>query len=163
LRTRNSEVHEIEYVHGGIEWLDEIGPLWEKLNALHGELSPHFADSFRNGSFSKRKAELLTKSQTARLHVDLAREHDSMRPLGYCISTVDPDEIGEIESLFVDEGCRRRGIGGQLMTTALSWMAKEGAKKKRLLVAFGNDAAINFYKRFGFCPRNIELVQGNST
>ncbi len=163
MRTRNSEVHEVEYVHGGIEWLDEIGPLWEKLNALHGERSPHFADSFRNGSFSKRKAELLTKSQTAQLRVDLAREHDSMHPLGYCISTVDADGTGEIESLFVDESCRRRGIGGHLMQAALAWMTGEGAKKKRLLVAFGNDAPLGFYQRFGFQPRNLELVQRSST
>jgi hypothetical protein len=96
VRTRNSDIHEVEYVHGGIEWLDEIRPLWEKLNALHGELSPHFADSFRNGSFSK-------------------------------------------------------------------WMTREGAKKKRLLVAFGNDAALGFYEHFGFHPRNLELIQRNQT
>jgi ribosomal protein S18 acetylase RimI-like enzyme len=154
---------EIDYLSGGVELLDAMGPLWEKLNALHAIVSPHFADSFRKGSFGMRKAHLLDKSKTAQLRVDIAQEHGSPRLVGYCVSTVDTEGTGEIDSLFVEENCRGRGIGGRLMQAALSWMNERGAKKKHLAVAFGNTAALGFYERFGFYPRNIELVQRSPT
>ena len=58
---------ELKFVEGGAELLDNVRPLWKKLNALHAEKSPHFADAFAKSTFLQRKAELEHKAITGRL------------------------------------------------------------------------------------------------
>nr|WP_282433378.1 GNAT family N-acetyltransferase [Desulfosporosinus sp. FKA] len=79
-------------------------------------------------------------------------------PIGYCVTTIDND-IGEIESLFVDEAYRKMGLGTVLMERALNWLEQNSITKKRLNVAVGNEQVLNFYRRFGFHPRTIILEQ----
>ncbi len=42
---------------------------------------------------------------------------------------------------------------------ALIWLNDHGVVDNNIYVASGNDEVINFYKMFGFYPRNIHLVQ----
>ena len=78
---------------------------------------------------------------------------------GYCVSSLDSEKTGEIESIFVDATYRRTGIGGSLMENALSWMNQEGAVAKIVEVAAGNEKAFGFYGRYGFLPRKTVLKQ----
>src|SRR5271165_7516161 len=68
----SAEQIELKFVEGGAELLDNVRPLWKKLNALHAEKSPHFADAFAKSTFLQRKAELEHKAITGRLLVILA-------------------------------------------------------------------------------------------
>ena len=61
------KMDKIEYIHGGIELLDLVGPLWEDLNRHHAQVSAHhFADHFRGLAFPARKASFLTRHDTVR-------------------------------------------------------------------------------------------------
>ena len=80
-------------------------------------------------------------------------------PLGYCISSIDSSGVGEIESIFVDEACRGRGVGATLMEAALGWMDRVGVKGKRVVVVSGNEEVLAFYERFGFRAKNVEMIQ----
>src|SRR5208283_198536 len=52
---------ELKFIEGSAELLDNVRPLWKKLNALHAEKSPHFADAFAKTKFLERKEELKNK------------------------------------------------------------------------------------------------------
>ena len=60
LSSNNHIVDQIElrFIEGGAELLGKIRPLWEKLNDLHAEKSPHYAEVFAKSTFLQRKAEL---------------------------------------------------------------------------------------------------------
>ena len=153
---------EFEYISGGPELLDNIADLWAKLNQLHGNISPHFCEVFQQRAFHDRKKELIAKSKTGKLRVDIARLNSGLDVIGYCVSTVDSNKEGEIDSIFVEEQYRCQGIAQQLMKSTLGWMGNLGVTKKHVSVVFGNDKALAFYKKFGFYPGTFELIQKNT-
>ncbi|WP_374456165.1 GNAT family N-acetyltransferase [Nocardioides sp.] len=55
-----------------------------------------------------------------------------------------------VESLLVDPGERRRGLGTALLAEVLDWGASRGATTAMLHVETVNDAAIALYERHGF-------------
>ena len=79
--------------------------------------------------------------------------------MAYCITTISPDNEGEIDSIYVEERYRGHGFGDELIKRSLEWMDKKGVKKKTVRVAVGNQDAMSFYERYGFLPRSITLEQ----
>ncbi len=148
---------DIKYIFGGVELLDEIQPLWEKLNQHHEEISPYFSHEFQDYGFLKRKARLLQKYSNGKLRIDIANVQ--RRNIGYLISTVTEDGNGEIESIFVEDEFRGQAIGDALMRRALEWLDEEDVHTKVIDVAMGNEKVYTFYARFGFFPRVIKLKQ----
>lgn len=72
--------------------------------------------------FAKRKAAFLKKAKTGRLRIDLAVDETSSCNVGFIVSCVNDEKVGEVESIFLDEGFRGYGIGDALMMRALAWM-----------------------------------------
>jgi len=145
------------YVYGGAELLDEIRPLWEQLNQHHAAVSPHFAVDFQAKTFARRKLALLEKYADGEIRVDIARFRG--RGVGYLISALAPDGVGEIESIYIEGRFRGQAIGERLMRRALDWLDARGAHTKVIDVAVGNERAYHFYARFGFYPRVVRLKQ----
>ncbi|HUL62355.1 MAG TPA: GNAT family N-acetyltransferase [Methanocella sp.] len=141
----------ISYIEAGSEQLDLIRALWEQLNEHHLVRSPNFREHYEQMTFEARKKDLLKKE---RLRVITAVEDCHL--IGYCVCTI-AGEDGEIDSIFVEDGYRRSGIGEELMRRALAWLDAGGARKKIVAVAAGNEAAIPFYESFGFVPRMTVL------
>lgn len=59
-------------------------------------------------------------------------------------------ETAELESIAVDSGCRRTGIGGLLLGKLIAWARERQAARLQLEVRAKNSTAIAFYVRFGF-------------
>lgn len=150
---------EIEFISGSVELLDEIEQLWNSQKKFHCDVCTHFAENFGKRHFQQRKKELCEKSETGKLRIEIARIKGEPEPVGYCVSSVDKDGNGEIDSIFVKSSYRRLGIASRLVDASLKWMDSLGAKKKTISVLFGNDTAIDFYKKFNFYPRTFELEQ----
>ncbi len=148
---------DIKYISGSIELLDEIQPMWEKLNQHHEEISPHFSHEFREYGFSKRKARLLQKYADGHLRIDIAQSLGHQ--VGYIISAVTDTGVGEIESIFVENEFRGQAIGDELMRRALDWLDEEDVHTKVIDVAVGNERVYAFYARSGFFPRVVTLKQ----
>jgi ribosomal protein S18 acetylase RimI-like enzyme len=53
---------------------------------------------------------------------------------------------------WIDPRYRRRGLGRELVETALAWAAERGADHLRLWVDDTNPAAAEFYRALGFVP-----------
>ncbi len=75
------------------------------------------------------------------------------------MSLLSQEKTGEIESIFVEEGYRSRGIGSALVERALAWLDTNDSVRNRVSIADGNEAAFSFYKKFGFYPRMTVLEQ----
>ncbi len=148
----------IDYIETGPEGIDQIRPLWEHLVLHHGKKSPYFKDFYETFTFEKRRADLLHKSNGGLLRVDIAKDRDTGKNIGYCVSTVKENE-GEIDSIFIDHDYRSEGIGSAFMERALAWMDGQHTSVKRVAVAVGNEDAFGFYEKFGFLPRQVILEQ----
>lgn len=151
------DVPPFEYREIDPSQIDAIRPLWEKLNAFHVRLSPHFAARRSARTFDGRKAQLLAKAASGKLRIDLVCAAPNGDPLGYCVTSLSSDGAGEIDSLFVEQDYRGSGIGTALMRRALAWLDENNATSKVLSVAFGNDRALAFYRQFGFEADSILL------
>jgi ribosomal protein S18 acetylase RimI-like enzyme len=147
----------IVYSSGGVELLEPIQPLWEKLNQHHALVSPHFAADFQGKTFDGRKAALLEKYADGEMRIDIA--HAQGENIGYLISAITSEGVGEIESIYIDEGFRGQAIGDELMRRALAWLDEQNVHTKVIDVAVGNERAYAFYARFGFFPRVVTLKQ----
>lgn len=149
----------IEFAAGGVELLGAIRPLWESLNRHQAGQSTHFAREFAGFSFPFRERRLAEKARGGALRVELASMRGDPGYAAYCVSSVSPDGSGEIDSLFVEERFRGRGIGSELVRRAIAWMDAAGAGSHAVVVAEGNERAHGFYRRFGFLPFSATLAR----
>jgi ribosomal protein S18 acetylase RimI-like enzyme len=123
------------------------------------ELSANFKQHYQGMTFEKRKADLQSKAAGGEMRVDLAIDEASGTNVGYCVSSLNKEKLGEIESIFVDLHYRGVGVGDSLMKKALCWMNQKGAVAKIVEVGVGNEQALGFYARYGFLPRKTVLRQ----
>lgn len=139
--------------------IDRIELLWLCLNQHHIDRSPFFSDAYSRKTFDTRKKEMLLKAKGGQIRTDIAYDSEINAPIGYCVSIIHADDMGEIESLIVQKEYRGLGIGESLMERAMRWMDEHNVKRKILEVYFGNEDAFTFYERFGFYPKVTVLEQ----
>ncbi|CEA13498.1 MULTISPECIES: GNAT family N-acetyltransferase [Methanobacterium] len=139
--------------------LNLVQPLWEKLNQHHLKQESNFKEHYAHFTFQKRVEVLLEKSREGDMHIGLVKNKKSGIPVAYCITTINPDKEGEIDSIYVAENCRGQGWGDELMKRSLKWMKGKGVTKKSVRVSFGNQETVPFYERYGFCRRSVTLEQ----
>ena len=72
---------------------------------------PNFKQYYLDMTFQKRKADLLKKAGLGEMHVEIAVDQGRRQNVGYCVSSVNLEKTGEIESIFVAEAFRGMGIG----------------------------------------------------
>lgn len=149
----------MEYIEGSLELLENVKPLWEKLNRHHKANTKYFAKRFDNITFGKRHKKF---KSSYKIKIDLVKDILSNTYIGYCISTVSEDLIGEIDSLYVEKEYRKFGVGDALMTRALDWLDEHKVNSKIIGVAEGNEIVLDFYKRYNFYPKTLILQQINS-
>jgi ribosomal protein S18 acetylase RimI-like enzyme len=146
---------------GGAELLDEIGPLWHELRSHHAGLDPVWREGLLAAHFNDRKAGLLAKSAGGgELLVLLARSADPTDPkvVAYCVCTVTAAGDGEVDSLFVTESHRRRGVGDALMSRAMAWLAQRATASLAVEVMACNADALRLYERYGFHQRTVRML-----
>ena len=101
---------DVSLLNGGPELLDRVEPLWSQLRRHHADLAPRWSPSLLAISFEERRAELVGKGQ---LLVSIATHQ--ARDIGYCVSTITSDAIGEVDSLYVIPSHRGAGVGHSLL------------------------------------------------
>ena len=158
----------IDYTETDRQGLDLIVPLWQKLNEHHRLRSLYFPGHYTRMTWDLRKKQLLEKSRDGAIRIDLARDGSTGTLIGYCVSTISEKRQGEIDSIYIEDGYRRHGIGDNLMKKALKWMDEHSVKGKMLEVASGNEEVFAFYSRYDFYPRStimrqVETKEANSS
>jgi ribosomal protein S18 acetylase RimI-like enzyme len=137
---------------GSSELLDRVAPLWEELNAFHVGIGKAFSSDLSERNFDTRRVQLIKSA--VKMHVLIASVEGDV---GYCVSTINNDGVGEIDSLYVKKEHRSKGLGRRMAEAALHWLNENDVQKKVVVVLEGNAEAIEFYQSLGFLPRNIEL------
>jgi ribosomal protein S18 acetylase RimI-like enzyme len=145
-----------------IDKIDLIRSLWEGLRNHHRDHTSYFAERYRKSTFEKRKKALLAKTKHGKLNIDVAEDTNQNLLVGYCVSSVVNETegiIGEIDSIYINNGYRKLGIGNKLMKAALNWLESEKAVEKRIVVAQGNESVFDFYRKYGFYQLHHILQQ----
>jgi ribosomal protein S18 acetylase RimI-like enzyme len=147
----------IKYLTTDQRDIDRIEPLWLNLIEHHKERSQHFKAHYDTLQFENRKIELLQKSKNHPLHIQLAENNHVL--IGYCVSSVTAEGVGEVDSILVEKSYRRQNIGETFMGQACRWLDEMNSRRKVISVAAGNEGVFGFYSRFGFYPLAKTLVQ----
>ena len=141
------------------EGLDAICPLWQKLRMYHWQFLKGFPGADPPFHFEPRKREIVAKAAPGGLRVELVQRDPGSAEIAYCVSTVSTEGCGEVDSLFVDESFRGRGIGSELIRRAINWFETHKVSATVVSVAYGHEEALSFYRRFNFHPRVLLLQQ----
>ena len=149
----------LEYHLLGEDGLDLVQPLWQQLRTYHERFFESLPDPTPKHEFEPRKQALLAKAARGRLRIELVTTTPDRRRIAYSISSISPEGVGEVDSMFVADRYRGRGIGSELLRRSLAWLDDLGASSKLATVAHGNTAALAFYQRHGFQPRTVTLQQ----
>lgn len=125
-------------------WRDRFANLDWPREEGHG----HFADLVGGG----RGVGLLAVSGGGALGylAGYAEEGSRLRPV----------RVAVLESMYVVEGHRGRGIGTELVRVFVEWAADEGAERVSVTAYAANGRAKRFYERLGFRPRSLTLEAG---
>lgn len=82
--------------------------------------------------------------------------------VGYVTTDVNPkSKIGDIPNFAVEPQFQRRGIGRQLLETALAYLKQSGMLHARIATLEQNQIGAEFYPRMGFSEvaRQIHFIQ----
>jgi diamine N-acetyltransferase len=142
----------IQYIEISPTEIDVIKPLWEGLRDLQSLKSIDFADELRTNTWEKRKMALINSNKS--LKILLAKD---LEYIGYCISSITNETKGEIDSIYIENSYRESGIGSEFMKSSLRWFEDQGITDINISVAVGNEEVLDFYKKFGFKPRTLNL------
>ncbi|WP_040952744.1 GNAT family N-acetyltransferase [Gorillibacterium massiliense] len=145
------------FIEKGLEALDAVEPLWYGLRDHHAQHSLHFSGAIARQQFQQRTSEIKAKADLGSVHICLALDEEKGHPVGYCISSIDEFNKGEIDSIYILDGYRGCGIGDKLMTNALDWLRDHQVNDIGISVMYGNEAVFSFYQKYGFYPRTYQL------
>ncbi len=132
----------------------KIKPLWLKLNDMHHRESAHFRDFYSSFTFEKRISKFGTLPEE-KLFIETVEKGNE--PIGCCICTIDEDRTGEIDSLYIEEEYRNRGLGGKLTRNGIAWLRAQGCGRIAVAVSHGHESVFPFYEKYGFYPRLTSL------
>ncbi len=143
------------------EDLEDIRKLNQKLFVLENEDFDKTISvkSSLNEDHKKRFMENIKKDFTL-----VAVEGETI--VGYLVGKIGEAEdyrnvgrIIELDSMFVDESHRSKGVGHMLVEEFKKWALGQGVKRLRVNASFGNSKAVSFYKREGFREYDLALEQ----
>lgn len=143
-------------VEKDITEIELIKPLWEKLNSIHLNKSVHFKSKYAKFTFDRRMESIHKKAENGVIRIDMLLDSDTGKYIGYCLSSIE-DNLGEIESIFIESQYRKFNFGDKLMRSALSWFELNLVTNIEINVVYANDEALPFYERYGFHIGNYIL------
>lgn len=127
--------------------VDEFRPLWIDHIKYVNKIQ-HFPYKAPNNKMFRDK---LIKSINNNKKVVLFTARDDGKMVGYIQTAISKDgRFGKIVSFHLLPRYRRTGIGSNLIKKGMKWLWKNGARSIELGTQGGNEAAVAFYKRFGF-------------
>ena len=71
-----------------------------------------------------------------------------------------PGRAADLESMYVREEYRSRGVGARLVGEFLEWAGSQGAVRATVTAYAANERAVRFYEGMGFRPKSVSLERG---
>ena len=135
---------------GSIELLPYCQNLWELFIENQIQNAGEMADGIAAYLQSQRDGGLLAKANDGKLHIQLVYTSNHHEPIGFCITSLSSDRLGEVEALYVLDQYQGNNLGTKLMQNSLQWLEENSALEQKLIVAAGNEQVFSFYHKFGF-------------
>ena len=148
----------VDYIFTDGKDLKLISPLRLKQWQYHNRRSKYFGGLFLGLDIDEVNQRLIAKASGGLL-VDLAKDAETGNLVGYCLTSINAERQGEVESIYLEPEYRHQYIGDKLMKRALDWMEKRAVKRKILVVGAGNEEVIAFYRHHNFEVRSIVMEQ----
>jgi diamine N-acetyltransferase len=153
-------MNSFQFKVGSLELLPYCQNLWELFIQNQIQNAGEMADGIAAYIQSQRDGGLLAKTIYGKLHIQLVYISNIQEPIGFCITSLSSDRIGEVEALYVLDEYQGNKLGAKLMQTSLQWLEENNALEQKLIVAVGNEQVFSFYQKFGFYPGYTTLFRG---
>jgi ribosomal protein S18 acetylase RimI-like enzyme len=146
----------------GPERLEAVRDLWLALHRYHAEIGSRPLVSDEEFSWRQRRAQYERWLEAGEALLVLAESEG--QPVGYALAHLQdgPDDTyplgvryAEIYTLSVAPAHRGQGIGGRLMDDIEARLRALGIRDLAVSAMVENAAALRFYARRGFAPREI--------
>lgn len=154
-----SRMNVYNFVEGNVELLNQCQALWELFISNQIENAGNISIGVEEYIRSFKDGGLLRKTQGGKLYVQLIFVKDRREPIGFCITSLTKELVGEVEALYVMDRYQGNKLGGQLFKNALAWMKNQGVIEEKLIVVTGNEKVYNFYAKYGFFPAYSTLYR----
>lgn len=113
--------------------------------------------NFKKDEFMKLYTKWIERSLNGKLASDVLVYIDKNTERGLVTLELEED-YGKIGLVAVDKKYRRKGIGKQLISTALTKFKLHGVENVKVITQKDNISACKFYKKLGFVEQNIQNV-----
>lgn len=135
---------------GSDELLPLCHDLWELFIENQTKNAGEISDGIAVYLQSQCDGGLLAKTSDGKLYIQLVYASNHQDPIGFCITSLSRDSIGEVEALYVLEKYQGNNLGTKLMQKSLQWLEVNNVSEQKLIVAVGNEQVFSFYRKFGF-------------
>lgn len=135
---------------------DAIADQWVALAADQRAYGSHIVPEHNRGTIREAVLRRIVSDE-----LFVAREDGDL--LGFVTFTTESGQYeqdvrrGIVQNLYVAPEHRDQGIGTELLATAETHLAEDGADRVALDVMAGNEDAERFYRRHGYSPHRTEL------
>jgi GNAT superfamily N-acetyltransferase len=153
-------MNSFQFKVGSLELLPHCQNLWELFIQNQIQNAGEMTDGVAAYLQSQRDGGLLAKTSEGKLHIQLVYASNHQDPIGFCITSLSSDRIGEVEALYVLDKYQGNKLGAKLMQTSLQWLEENNALEQKLIVATGNEQVLSFYQKFDFYPGYTTLFRG---
>jgi diamine N-acetyltransferase len=143
-------MNSFQFKVGSIELLPYCQNFWELFIENQIQNAGEMADGIAAYLQSQRDGSLLAKINDGKLHIQLVYTSNHQEPIGFCITSLSSDRIGEVEALYVLDEYQGNNLGTKLLQTSLQWLEENNALEQKLIVAAGNEQVFSFYQKFSF-------------
>ena len=108
----------------------------------------------------KATFDVLSESQeNPKTHVIVARVSDKLLGFHWLSITSEDSKLGRIESLWVDEKYRNKGIAKRLKEHGEVWLKEKGVTRVKTAVFYVNKRMIDINLKAGFTPGQVEMTK----
>jgi GNAT superfamily N-acetyltransferase len=152
-------MNSFQFQVGSVELLPYCDNLWALFIANQIQNAGEMADGVAAYLQSQRDGSLLAKISNGELHIQLVYISNIQAPIGFCITSLSRDSIGEVEALYILDKYQGNNLGTKLMQNSLQWLEENNVLEQKLIVATGNEQVFSFYQKFGLHPGYTTLFR----
>ena len=148
-----------KFLEGSSELLPYCHDLWDLFIQNQIQNAGEMSDSISTYLHSQYNDGLVAKTSDGKLHIQLVYPSNKDNPIGFCITSLSNNGIGEVEALYILDKDRGNNLGTKLLQRSLQWMKEHNALEQKLIVAAGNEQVFSFYQKFRFYPGYTALFR----
>ena len=106
---------------------------------------------------AEHKAEMMDIYEHTDSQLVLVAETDNRRLVGFLEASIRPfvedcetDNVGYLEGWFVEEGYRKKGVGGTLVQAAEDWAREKDCEEMASDAEVGNELSLTAHQKLGY-------------